>query len=80
MLQKAFQFFVAISVVILTSAAVLLILSGVLSAFRSVRTNGITVVAGGISASVVKLIAALTLIVLIALIAAALRALRPKLR
>lgn len=80
MSQKTFQLFIAISVVLMTSAVILLLLSGLVSAYIPLHTDGIIVVAGGIGVWVLKVIAALVLIIVIVVIAAALRALRPKLR
>ena len=77
MFQKTFQVFLVVFVVLLTSAALILVFSGVVSAFMPLHTDSIVAVSGGVSISILAFIG---LIALILVIAAVYFFARPKLR
>jgi hypothetical protein len=77
MFQKTFQVFLVVFVVLLTSAALILVFSGVVSGFMPLHTDSIVAVAGGVSLSILAFIG---LLVLMLIIAAVYLFARPRLR
>lgn len=66
MFQKAFQLLLVACVVVLTSAGLMLLVSGVVSTFRPLHTDSIVAVSGGASLSIIAFIVLLALILVIA--------------
>ena len=66
MFQKTFQVFLVVFVVLLTSAALILVFSGVMSAFIPRHTDSIVAVSGGVSLSILAFIGLFALILVIA--------------
>jgi hypothetical protein len=61
-----FQIFLVVFVVLLSTAALILLVSGVLTTFMSPHTDSIVVVAGGMSRSILGFIGLLALILVVA--------------
>jgi hypothetical protein len=68
MFQKTFQLFLVVFVVLLTTAAAVLLISGIVGLLMPRHTNGVSAVAGGFSVSFISLTAPIFVIVIVAFI------------
>ena len=68
MFQKAFQLLLVAFVVLLTSAGLVLLVSGLITTLRPLHTDSIVAVAGGGSLSIIAFVVMLALILAVAAI------------